>query len=230
MEVLRPELERPLPNDMGTLPIHRGYCVPWFVDWWPDGTPEFRAMDPAKWKLAVNPRDPRCWTCGGPFTSRIGFLSTFGFLIGPMCAINRISAEPPSHVACAEWSARNCPFLSRPHAKRREDETINLAACVSAVAGHMIPRNPGVSLVWPCSTYRIVNDGTGKPLIQVGELTRKPTWWAEGRAATRAEILASIESGFPLLEATLLHEPNPDSARRVLSRRRDLALKLLPAA
>lgn len=229
-ETLRPELEQPLPRAMLLLPISRGYPVPWFVDWLPDGTPEFRAMDPRKWKAAVSPRDPRCWTCGGLLRSRLGFMSTFGFLIGPMCAINRISAEPPSHVECAEWSARNCPFLSRPHAKRREDDTINVAACAAAVAGHMIPRNPGVSLVWKCGRYTIFNDGAGKPLIEVGDLTQKPTWWAEGRPATRVEILDSITSGFPLLESTLLDEADPTSARAELYRRRDAAMKLLPAA
>lgn len=225
--MLRPELELPLPHDMATLPVDRGYPVPWFVAWLPDGTPEFRAIDRKKWARAVNRKDPRCWVCGGPFRTRLGFLHTFAFTIGPMCAINRISAEPPSHIACAEWSARNCPFLSRPHAKRREGEGLGL---FEGVAGHAITRNPGVSLVWKCTRYTIFNDGEGKPLIEVGTLTQLPTWWAEGRPATRAEILASIESGLPLLEATLSQESNPEAARAELYRRRDAAMKLLPVA
>jgi hypothetical protein len=36
----------------------------------------------------------------------------WSFVVGPMCGINRNSAEPPSHKECAQWSARNCPFLS----------------------------------------------------------------------------------------------------------------------
>jgi hypothetical protein len=228
MTNLRPELEMPLPNAMGNLPVFRGYPVPWFVDWLPDGTPEFRAMDPDKWKRAVNPRDPRCWVCGGPMKSRLGFMSTFAFTIGPMCAINRVSSEPPSHVECAEWSARNCPFLSRPHAVRR-DHDIDPERW-KAVAGHGITRNPGVSLVWKCTRYTIFNDGNGKPLIEVGDLSASPTWWAEGRPATRAEIMHSIDTGFPLLEATLAQEADLDGARTELHRRRDIALKLLPAA
>lgn len=227
---LRPELERPLPRDMAKLPLHRSYPVPWFVAWLPDGTPEFRAMDPVKWKRAVDHKDPRCWVCGGPMQSRLGFMSTFAFTIGPMCAINRISSEPPSHVECAEWSARNCPFLSRPHAKRRDASDIVGPEPFKNTAGEPIERNPGVSLVWKCTRYAIFNDGKGKPLIEVGELTDRPTWWAEGRTATRAEILASIESGFPLLEATLMHEADVEAARAELYRRRDAALKLLPAA
>ena len=229
-EVLRPELERPLPQSIGSLPVHRGYPVPWFVAWLPDGTPEFRAMDPAKWRRAVNLDDPRCWVCGGSMKTRLGFLHTFAFTIGPMCAINRISSEPPSHIDCAEWSARNCPFLSRPQAKRRDASDIMGPEPFKSVAGHAIERNPGVSLVWKCTRYSIFNDGKGKPLIEVGSLTQPPTWWAEGRPATRAEILQSITSGFPLLEATLAHEADPEAARLELYRRRDAALKLLPAA
>jgi hypothetical protein len=225
-EALRPELELPLPNQMSALPIHRGYPVPWFVDWLPNGEPEFRAMDPAKWKRAVDRTDPRCWVCGGPFKTRLGFLQTFAFAIGPMCAINRVSSEPPSHIECAEWSARNCPFLSRPHAKRRESGDLGSFENVPGVA---ITRNPGVSLIWKCTRYSIFNDGKGKPLIEVGQLTQPPTWWAEGRPATRAEILASIESGLPLLEATITQEANQDAARAELYRRRDQALALLPA-
>src|SRR5262245_10337978 len=129
--MLRPELELPLPRNMSRLPQHRGYPVPWFVEW-VDGEPEFRAMSRVKWWTAVGmgrdgilrPHQSHCWVCGGPM-ARAGFLATFAFTIGPMCAINRVSSEPPSHVECAEWSARNCPFLSRPHARRREDDVIN---------------------------------------------------------------------------------------------------------
>lgn len=187
-------------------------------------------MDPEKWKRAVDRKNPRCWVCGGPFRSRLGFMDTFAFTIGPMCAINRISSEPPSHIDCAEWSARNCPFLSRPHAKRRDATDIMGPEPFKDVAGHAIERNPGVSLVWKCTRYQIFNDGKGKPLIEVGRLTQLPTWWAEGRPATREEILGSIESGFPLLEATLANEADPESARAELLRRKDAALKLLPAA
>ena len=64
-------------------------------------------------------REKRCWVCGDP----LGVHLTFP--IGPMCALNRTISEPPSHHECASWSARNCPFLSRPHMVRREDGAIN---------------------------------------------------------------------------------------------------------
>src|SRR5258708_35755545 len=118
----------PLPSRMLSLPIDdRGYVVPWFVDWI-DGKPEFRAMDGKKFVRAV--REKLCWVCG----ERLGRYMTF--VAGPMCGINRTSSEPPSHLECARWSARNWPFLSNPEMIRRIDEKIG--GDMSNVSGHAI--------------------------------------------------------------------------------------------
>jgi len=189
---LRPDLES-LPLRLRKLPLDaRGYPVPWFVAWvdGPDGpetVPEFRAMDARKFQRAVKER--LCWVCG----EMLG--RWLAFPIGPMCAITRTTAEPPSHVECAEWSVRNCPFLSQPRAVRRED---HMPDAVQAPAGHGIMRNPGVICVWVTREYEIFNDGRGKPLIQVGKPERT-AWWAEGRAASRDEVEASVSGGLPIL-------------------------------
>lgn len=189
MTPLRPELER-LPARMSTLPIdERGYPVPWFVAW-QNGKPEFRAMDTQKWIRAVQQR--RCWVCGGPLGRHVAFVA------GPMCGLNRTSAEPPSHLECAEWSARNCPFLSRPHMVRREDAVINTESLKDRGAGIPIERNPGVAMVWVTTSYRVFDDGKGRPLIEMGPADRV-LWYAEGRLATRAEVAASVDSGLPRL-------------------------------
>jgi hypothetical protein len=104
---LRPELPQPIPRGIERLRRERGYPVPWFVAW-VNGHADFRVIDSPKLPLAV--RNSLCWICGQPL------LGKRAYLIGPMCAVNRVSAEPPSHVRCAEWSARACPFLTRPHA------------------------------------------------------------------------------------------------------------------
>ena len=90
---LEPIIER-----MKDLPIDsRGYPVPWFVAW-VDGIPEFRASDGEKFYLAI--KKDLCWVCG----NKLGAFKTF--VSGPMCGINRNTAEPPCHLDCAEWSAK----------------------------------------------------------------------------------------------------------------------------
>lgn len=183
---LRPELEA-LPSKMKTLPVdERGYPVPWFVAW-QDGKPEFRAMDREKWIRAV--KEKLCWVCGLP----LGVYKTF--VAGPMCGINRTSAEPPSHLECAQWSSRNCPFLRNPKQARREGDIESIDA-----PGFALLRNPGVTLLWTTKTYSLFDDGHGRPLISFGD-PESLEWIAEGRPATREEILLSIESGMPALMA-----------------------------
>jgi hypothetical protein len=184
-----------LPLRMRDLPLdERGYPVPWFVDWI-DGKPEFRAMDPEKLRRAIQRR--LCWVCG----RRLGVFQCF--VAGPMCGINRTSSEPPSHADCAKWSALNCPFLSNPRMVRREDEVSD--SMKGNVAGFGLMRNPGVVMVWFTRQYDVFPDHGGRPLIQMGEPDRVE-WYCEGRAATRAEVDASIDSGLPALETLARQE------------------------
>jgi len=184
-----------LPARMRSLKIdERGYPVPWFVAW-VEGKPEFRAMDPAKFKDAIKQR--RCWVCG----ERLGVHKTF--VAGPMCGINRTSSEPPNHQECALWSAKNCPFLSNPRMVRREDDlSIEIAGNVS---GFSISRNPGVAMLWTTRNYDVFQMDKSGPLIQMGE-PESVEWLCEGRPATRAEVQASIDSGLPNLEAVAKRE------------------------
>lgn len=191
---MRANLEA-LPYRMLHLPVDkRGYPVPWFVAW-VNGEPEFRAMDPDKWIQAV--RFKKCWVCG----ERLGRWMTF--VAGPMCGINRTSSEPPSHKECAEWSARNCPFLSNPDAIRRQDDLI---ANGTTINGFAILRNPKVSMLWTCEDYTVFRDDRGGKLICMGEPTGGVDWYASGRKATREEVMASIDSGLPTLEAMASQE------------------------
>ncbi len=194
---LRPELEA-LPYHMSRLPIDdRGYPVPWFVAW-VDGKPEFRAADTEKWRSAVKHR--RCWVCGDILGANLAFV------LGPMCAITRTTAEPPCHTNCARWSARNCPFLNASMTRRREDDVINNESLQETASGRAIARCPGVALVWMTHHYSLFRDPDGKPLITVGE-PDSTEWYAHGRCATRDEVLASINSGIGTLEELASLEP-----------------------
>lgn len=184
----------PLPAKMQDLLIDEKHGpIPWFVGY-VDGKPEFRAMDYRKFVLALN--EKLCWVCG----SKLGVYKAF--VAGPMCGVNRTSAEPPSHLECARWSARNCPFLSNPRMVRRED---NMPEGVGEMAGEGLRRNPGVAMLWITRQYEIFNDGRGGKLIQMGE-PESVEWWCRARPATRAEVQASIDSGLPNLEALARQE------------------------
>jgi hypothetical protein len=175
-----------VPKFMADLPIdERGYPVPWFVDWI-NGKPEFRAMDHRKLIKAINER--RCWTCGKPL---------FGeevFVIGPMCAINRISGEPPNHRECALFAAMGCPFLSKPQMVRREND---MPAEKLPQAGIGIKRNPGVTLLWYTRSHQLMEVPNGV-LFKIGR-PFKTEWYRQGRSATRDEVMESINSGLPAL-------------------------------
>ncbi len=57
--------------------------------------------------------------------------------------------------------------------------------------------NPGVTAVWTTRDFEIERSNDGY-LCFIGE-PEHVRWYAEGRTATRAEILASIDSGLPAL-------------------------------
>lgn len=177
-----------LPESMAILPIdERGYPVPEFVYWGDDGKPDFRIIKPG-WFTVCTARN-RCWLCGGNMGGRKWFVT------GPMCTITRTSAEPPAHRLCAEFAVKNCPFLTKPLAKRNERDLPEERA---DAGGFAIMRNPGVTAIWECRSYRVFGDGQGKALIEMGD-PQMVTFWREGRKASREEILSSIESGIPFL-------------------------------
>jgi hypothetical protein len=218
MHTLKPDMES-LPLRLRKLPIDaRGYPVPFFVPWIPGpaavDVPEFRGMDGQKLVRAI--KQKLCWICGSPLGRWLAFP------IGPMCAITRTTAEPPSHRECVEWSVRNCPFLSQPRMVRREDDL----PADRTTAGVALLRNPGVTCLWITRSYEVFNDGHGKPLITVGE-PETVTWWREGRAATLAEVEESVESGLPaLLAAAKVDGP---FAVEALGKQVERARRLLPA-
>lgn len=188
------ELIAELPRTMGFLARDRkGRPVPWFVDMRApkiDGCPDFRIMDGKRLKVAI--RERRCWVCGMPLRGEVGT-----FVSGPMCGINRTGSEPPNHLACARWSARGCPFLAYP--KRVRDE--RAMPSDRQMAGVGILRNPGVVMLWTSDyrTYQPTMGGKGL-LFAFGD-PLAVEWLCEGRAATRDEVLVSIEGGLPTLVA-----------------------------
>lgn len=210
-----------MPDRIERLPVDkRGYPIPWFVAWLHEGEevergegePDFRIMCSTAIREALD--TGRCWVCGQTLGSNLAFN------IGPMCAVNRISAEPPSHRDCADWSARACPFLSKPKASRREAK---MPEETKELPGVAIMRNPGVALVWVTRKYELkpVDNGV---LFEIGD-PQEVRWYAEGREATREEIMHSIDSGMPRLREMCFN----DRDERQLTRQYDEAVELVPA-
>lgn len=205
-EDYRPEVEMPPPR-IAALPVFRGYPVPWFVGWLDNGEPEFRGADGRKLVRAV--RERLCWVCGDYLGTRMTFVA------GPMCGINRTSAEPSCHLECARYSAKNCPFLSKPQMTRREND---LPADITDAAGFPIKRNPGVTLLWTCRGYEIFDvfdDGRGGILFRLPAVPESCEWYRQGRPATRAEVEESVASGLPNLRGICQSQDDLDELDRL---------------
>lgn len=215
---LKPRELPPLPPQMRSLPVdRRGYPVPWFV-WWNGPEPDFRITAPGKRERAFG--RGLCWVCGKPLKSRQTFV------IGPMCVVSRVSSEPPCHEACAEYSAKACPFLTRPHMKR-QDKNIPEEALATPQPGIPLKRNPGVCVLWTSNSYKHFQDAKDAMLIDIGHPIAIRTF-CEGRAATIEEITHSIETGLPSLvvEAQMMGE----AAVIQLQRQTQEAIRLLGPA
>lgn len=198
-----------IPVRMSRLPISdEGFPVPFFVarvnDKW-----DFRAIGPNKMIDAYN--NKKCWLCG----ERLG--TYLAFVIGPMCSVNMINSEPPSHLECAQYAVQACPFLSRPRMRRNE---VDLPG--GTIAGEHLDHNPGTMAIWITKSYRpfAVRGGT---LFKLGEPCNV-LWYHEGRSATRGEVLEAMYKGLPFLRKMAAREGRAavkeveDSLLRALNR------------
>jgi hypothetical protein len=205
------------PAGVYQLPIdERGFPVPWFVDW-PDGKPDHRVIDGRKFYAAV--KQQRCWVCG----VRLGRVKAS--VIGPMCAVNRITSEPPCHPQCARYAVVACPFLSKPRARRNEKE---LPEGRREAAGIALDRNPGIGVVWEslhASKPFSPMAGQQGTLFELGA-PHRVTWWREGRPASCDEVRESIFAGLPAL-LQVAHQEGPEAVA-ALAEATVKAMKLLP--
>jgi hypothetical protein len=198
----------------------KGYPVPWFVEWI-DGKPDFRVMSAEKMLTSI--RFGNCWLCGIP----VGVHKTF--VIGPMCVVNRTTAEPPSHHDCAAFAAMACPFLTLPKAKRREANLPNHVA----PAGFMIARNPGATCLYTTNSFKpykahTETGGGSGILMELGEPT-SVEWYALGQRCGRAAVLESIDSGMHLLWAAAHMDRDIIQSLVDLENAYARAMSLLPA-
>ena len=198
MTALHPSIANiPMPPRMKALPLTKNGFPALFFAAKIDGEVDLRVMDPAKWRLCVN--NNRCFLCGQPLGK---FMC---WPIGPMCVVNRVSAEPPSHRECALYALAACPFLTRPHAHRRE---AGMPEDLPPPPGVMLAHNPGVAALWTSRSYTLINAHNGK-LISLGD-PYTVEWWTEGRHATGQEVADAMERGLPRL-VTMAEQDGPEA-------------------
>lgn len=187
-----------VPERLLNRPIdHRGYLVPWFVAQTGPDTWDFRAIRTNGVPKAVNSKI--CWLCG----EKLGRFVTF--CVGPMCVVNGISAEPPSHKSCAKYAVQACPFLTKPKMQRNEK---NMIEGSTEPGGIMIKRNPGVAVLWTCTNYK----WSARGLFTMGEPSHLEAW-REGRRAALDEIQESVDTGLPFLRKACDEEPTSSLQR-----------------
>ncbi|WP_328434516.1 hypothetical protein [Streptomyces sp. NBC_00425] len=202
----------PVPARMARRPRDRhGRLVPWFVGY-VDGQPDHRLVRPGGIRDAV--RFNLCFLCG----DTLGAFQTF--TVGPMCSINRVTAEPPGHRDCAEYAVKACPFLTHPHMRRRPD----LPEDTVDPDGDMDPRNPGACITW---TVRSWSKKPGMQLFDLGEPT-SVGWWKEGRPATYTEALDALVAGHDALAEKANEDERPLQAAASLLEQYEVALRYLP--
>lgn len=205
-----------MPTRIAALPRDKhGRPIPWFVATMADGSRDFRIADPGRWVQAA--RFGKCWVCGQPLGRWAAFC------IGPMCAVNRVTSEPPAHRECALYSAQACPFLATPGMRRRPvAEELK-----GTVAGVMIERNPGAVLVWITRRWHLFK-APGGPLISLGD-PEETLWFAHGRSATAAEAREAMATGLPILMQAAEADDDPAASRAAIERDYAAAQRLLPA-
>jgi len=176
-----------IPDRIKLLPRDaRGFPIPWFVHRDADGVADFRIIGPGKVEVALLKNV--CWICGTPLARNKAFV------IGPMCSINRVSAEPPCHRSCAMFAAQVCPFLSKPRMRRN---TKDFPTEAEPPAGKMVLHNPGVCCIWTTREYRLMPVDNGV-LFRLGEPV-EVRWLCQGKPATRDEVVRAIDKGLPFL-------------------------------
>jgi hypothetical protein len=203
-EIVMPDRIARLPRDA------KGRPVPYFTPW-KDGVSDFKVFDAMKVAECVHTR--ACWICGEPLDELVAFV------IGPLCSVNRISAEPPSHFDCAKYAAQVCPFLAHSNMQRR-DSKIHTEDEIVEPPGVFVDRNPGVTLVWVTRDF--------KPFVYQGGLLFDigvPItwfWYTEGRLATRSEVEASFASGLAKLRDIVASEDQLKRFNRLIRKAKEL--------
>lgn len=209
-----------VPPRMRRRPVdHRGFPVPWFVHQDAAGAYDFRVV--RRYGIETALRQRTCWLCGEPLGRMMCFT------IGPMCVVNRVSSEPPSHRECADFAVRACPFLTKPKMRRNANDLPGEG--YRSAPGLPAERNPGGAVIYTTRDFRMLRArrGNAGSLIQMGHPSATD-WFTLGRPATEAEARNMLEEGAAILMQTASEHDGPEGVK-MLARMIEAARCLLPS-
>lgn len=176
-----------VPSRIASLPRDaRGYPIPWFVEWF-DGKPDFRVLKPCAAETAMARNI--CWICGQPLGVHRALV------MGPLCALQRITSEPACHRECAEFAVQACPFMANP---RMERSPRSMPLDSETLTKDYALENPGVFAIWMTRDIQFIKRGSGQRInndfiIKFGEPERV-MWYCEKRDAMLHEVLSALNA------------------------------------
>jgi hypothetical protein len=116
-----------MPAHIAALPQFKGYPIPFTNHVYPDGTPDFRVLDPEKVKACMERK--LCGICGQPLGPKWVFAG------GPACRGSRLFSDPAMHEECGKFAYATCPYLlgridhSEEITPKRPDNVKEFAEC-----------------------------------------------------------------------------------------------------
>jgi hypothetical protein len=105
----------PIPNRMKKFPLFHGFPVHYTVFVHSDGTPDFKIMHERRREECF--KKNWCHLCGEPLNKKNRKEEEYAFIGGPKCVLAHRFIDGPMDIACAEYAAKVCPFLSSPTGK-----------------------------------------------------------------------------------------------------------------
>jgi|TARA_Y100001934_G_C12387159_1_gene797226 hypothetical protein len=162
----------PTPKRIKALPKDdRGYPVPFFASVI-GGKPDFRVIDPVKWRECVEQH--RCSICGKGLGKRIAFVG------GPRSIENRLFTDAPMHPECATYALQACPFMAAPKFGYHGDVAAVAAGeakTISAVTTQR-PERFGLGLT---KGFRFARLNGSNDIVLQAAVFDSVSWWAYGQ-------------------------------------------------
>ncbi|MVM33633.1 hypothetical protein GO755_26580 [Spirosoma sp. HMF4905] len=166
------------------LPFHRGYPVPYFVQWLPDASgesmPNFHRADGRKWVTCL--KFKKCWVCSKSL-DKASFMVT-----GPKGLTNRVGTDCFMHEACARESIRLCPHMLYQKTARRDVDSDSLILSPH----HDLTKPLEIALV-KTGAWQIVHTGLTY-VINYQPLAVQWFHYIDGLLVAKTETLAPVDS------------------------------------